>query len=78
MATKVPPIGRPNFRAIATMHARDLFEAREYYIVRIVSAFRANDADTLNAALEWLNALCSEMMLRGGTPSAHADPMVIL
>lgn len=70
MGSKVPPIGRPNYVAIAGMDNDDLIRVREYYIVRIIAARRAGDADTLRAALEWLDALVSEMRLRGGATDA--------
>lgn len=66
MASKLRPIEKPNCVAIAGMPPRDLFEVREYYIVRLVSAWRDNDADTLQAAIEWIVTLTSEMRLRGG------------
>lgn len=76
MSSKVPTIGRPNYRAITGMDARDLFEAREFYIFALVQAYRANDADTLKTAAEWISAMTSEMRIRGG--SAPAEGRVTL
>ena len=67
MGSKVPPIGRPNHIAIAGMQPRDLLMAREYYIIRLVDARRRNDSDTLDAAIDWVVALTSEMRLRGSS-----------
>ena len=76
MGSRVPEIQRPNHVAIAGMPPRDLFEVREYYIVRLVDARRRNDSDTLEAAIDWVVALTAEMRLRGGrTPD---PPMVTL
>lgn len=66
MATKVPPIGRPNYVAIAGMPPGDIFKVREYYIVRMVSARRTNDSDTLECCIDWIVALTGEMRLRAG------------
>lgn len=66
MGTMVPPLGKPNYRAIAGMEPRDLFEAREYYIVCLVKARRGNDSDTLEVCVDWIVALTSEMRIRGG------------
>lgn len=76
MATKVPPIGRPNYIAIAGMDRDDLIRVREYYILRIIAAKRTNDSDTLTAALEWLDALVSEMRLRGNAADAKAEQVL--
>lgn len=77
MGTKLRPIERPNYIAIAGMPPRDLFEVREYYIVRLVGAQRHNDADTTKAAIEWIVALTAEMRLRGGA-TPHAEQLVTL
>lgn len=66
MGTKVPPIQRPNYIAIAGIDDSDLLVVREYYITRLVRAKRDNDSDTIEAALEWLVALTGEMRIRGG------------
>lgn len=63
--TKVPPIGRPNFIAIANMPHGDVFKVREYYIVRLVTARRSNDSDTMECCIDWIVALTAEMRLRG-------------
>lgn len=76
MATKVPPIGRPNYRALVGMEPGDLVRAREYYIVRLISARRSNDSDTLEACIDWVVALTSEMRLRGG--QEQPSPLVAL
>lgn len=77
MATKVPTIGKPNYRAIAGMDARDLFEAREFYIFALVQAFRAKDADTVQAAAEWISAMTSEMRMRGGTKGEQMASLLV-
>jgi hypothetical protein len=71
MGTQIQPIGRPNHRAIASMDANDLLKVREYYIVRLVSARRSNDSDTLESCIDWLVALTSEMRMRGSQKSGH-------
>jgi len=76
MGTRVPIIGKPNFIAISGMEPRDIFEAREYYIVRLVGARRQNDSDTIEACIDWIVALTSEMRLRGG-PSPNSMPGVV-
>jgi len=72
MASKLPPIERPNYAAIASMDGGDLLRVREYYIVRIVTARRLNDSDTLAAAIDWLVALTGEMRLRGNDAEERA------
>jgi len=66
----MPPLGRPNMVAISGMAAKDLFELREYYIVKLVQAHRAHDSDTVVVCLDWISALVSEMRMRGGRPTA--------
>lgn len=78
MGSRVPPMGRPNYVAIAGMDPDDLLRVREYYILRIVAAKRHGDADTLAAALDWLDALVSEMRLRGGQRPQDGAPQVTL
>lgn len=79
MGTKVPIIGRPNYRAIAGMQPADLVKVREYYIVRIVAAKRSNDSDTLESCIDWLVALTGEMRLRGGQkPGDQAESGIIM
>ena len=70
MASKLRPIERVNYLGISGMPPGDLIRAREYYIVRLVSAHRDHDSDTTRAAIEWIVALTSEMRLRG----APAEP----
>lgn len=65
MGSKIPPIGPPNFRAINGMDDLDIVRVREYHIVKLVSARRARDSDTMEAAIDWIVALTSEMRLRG-------------
>lgn len=67
MATQVPIIGRPNYRAIAGMPPADIVRAREFYLVKMITARRGKDTDTLLACVDWIEALTSEMRLRGGT-----------
>ena len=57
-----------NIRAMNTMLDSDLMTAREFYIFQIMKARRANDSDTLEAAIDWLCALTGEMQLRGSMP----------
>lgn len=76
MSTQVPPIGKPNFIAIAGMSPGDLIKAREYYIVRMVSARRSHDSDTLEAVIDWIVALTGEMRLRGGTMKQEDSPII--
>lgn len=64
MASKIPLIGKPNYRAIATLDPKELIKLREYYIIKLVSAYRGKDADTTEAAIEWICALCHEMRMR--------------
>lgn len=71
MASKIPPMGAPNVRAISQMDDSDVLRAREYYIVKLVSAHRARDADTREVAIEWIVTLTSEMRLRGGSHSTQ-------
>lgn len=79
MASKLRPIGRPNYIGIAGMRASDIVTAREYYIVRLVEARRRNDSDTLEAAIDWVVALTSEMRLRGGSAAKdEVQPLVSL
>ncbi len=66
MASKIPEIGKPNFRAIAAMPSGDVLKSREYYIVVLVLARRQKDSDTTEACIDWIVALTSEMRLRGG------------
>ena len=47
------------------MPGKDLLKVREYYIVRLISARRKNDSDTLEACVDWIVALTGEMRLRG-------------
>ena len=65
MASKIPPMGRPNIKVMSEIDDDDIVRAREYYIVKLVSAYRSRDADTLKVAVEWIVALTSEMRLRG-------------
>lgn len=76
MASKLPPIGTPNYRGIAGMDPGDLIKVREYYIVRAIKARREKDHDTFDACWDWLDALVSEMRLRG-TPSEPTAPGII-
>ena len=78
MATQVPPIGRPNYVAIAGMDSRDLFEVREYYIMRLVQARRENDSDTIENCLDWVVALVAEMRLRGSDRVNNSDMLGIV
>ena len=73
MATRVPPITKPNMVAIAGMEGRDILSVREYYIARLLDSRRRQDADTIEVCLDWIVALTSEMRLRGGSP-ARAQP----
>ena len=66
MGSKIPVIGKPNMLAITGMHDRDLLEVREYHISTLVEATRRHDSDTMQAAVDWIVALTSEMRLRGG------------
>lgn len=72
MTTQVPLIGRPNYRAIAGMDNRDVVRAREFYIVKLVTARRGNDSDTMEACIDWIVALTGEMRMRGGSAAPPA------
>ena len=74
MATEVPPIGKPNHLAITGMRPDDLVKAREYYILKLVAAWRKRDSDTTEACLDWIVALVSEMRLRG---SSSKDALMV-
>ena len=76
MASKLPPIERPNHAAIVNMEPTDLLKVREYYILRLVEAHRRKDSDTIKAALDWLSALVGEMRIRGGDSSAKAETVL--
>lgn len=65
MASPIPPIAKPNRKAIAEMDNADLLRVREYYIVVLLSARRKKDSDTMDICLDWLDSLTSEMRLRG-------------
>ena len=73
MASTVIPIGKPNYVAIAGMQDDDLMKTREYYIVILVSAHRRHDSDTIGIGLDWLEALTSEMRVRG-SPLRKVQP----
>lgn len=75
MGSKVPKIGKPNFIAIAGMIDEDVFGVREYYIVCLAKARAIKHKDTLDACIDWIVALTSEMRQR--TPiagSSHSAP----
>ena len=74
MASKIPPIGKVNYIAIAGMEPGMVFKVREYYIVRIVSARRSNDSDTIEVCLDWIVALTAEMRIRGGSQAPQPEP----
>ena len=65
MASKIPPISKANYVAIAGMQSEDLLKVREAYIVTLVGAYRGKDSDAMMLAIEWIAALVSEMRLRG-------------
>jgi len=80
MGTRLKPIGSPNYKAIAAMDGVDLVRVREYYIVRLVSAYRMRDPDTIASGLAWLEALTSEMRMRGSAspPEPAIDDTLVV
>lgn len=68
MASTVKEIERPNRFAITSMGSKDLLRAREFYINVLVKANKTKDSDTMQVAIDWIEALTIEMQQRGGKP----------
>jgi hypothetical protein len=59
----------PPFDGIAVMDGRDLLTVRDIWIRKLITAAQLKRRDVFENALKWIDALVSEMRLRGGLVS---------